>query len=118
MLMRLPATDREISRKSYTMKQKKTAVRLITAMVDEGSSVSSACRSVRIERGLFYRWKKVVRGESDTHLKKARNSLDLPATAAGIVTAPAAITALEGMPPSNVPPVICSQSLLRGHIRS
>ena len=118
MLMRLPATDREISRKSYTMKQKKTAVRLITAMVDEGSSVSSACRSVRIERGLFYRWKKVVRGESDTHLKKARNSLALPATAAGIVTAPAAITALEGMPPSNVPPVICSQSLLRGHIRS
>ena len=32
--------------------------------------------------------------------------------------APAAITALEGMPPSNVPPVICSQSLLCGHIRS
>ena len=54
MLIRLPATDCEISRKSYTMKQKKTAVRLITAMVDEGSSVSSACRSVHIKCGLFY----------------------------------------------------------------
>ena len=36
MLMRLPATDREISRKSYTMKQKKTAVRLITAWLTRG----------------------------------------------------------------------------------
>ncbi len=54
MLMRLPATDHEISRKSYTMKQKKTAVCLILAMVDEGSSVPSACRSVNIELRLFY----------------------------------------------------------------
>ncbi len=100
------------------MKQKRRTVCLIVAMVDAGSSVSSACRSVHIECGLFYRWKKVVRGENDTHLKRARNSLALPATAADILTAPAAITALEGMPPSNVPPVICSQSLLHGHIRS
>ena len=54
MLIRLPATDCEISRQPYTMKQKMTAVCLITAMVDEGSSVSSACRSVHINRGLFY----------------------------------------------------------------
>ncbi len=81
------------------------------AMVDEGSSVSSACRSVHIERGLFYQWKKVVRGESDSHLKKARDIPALPATAAGIVMSPA-------VPPSSVPPMTCSQSLLQGLLNS
>ena len=52
--MRLPATDCEFSRKLYMMKQKRTTAHLIGAMVDAGSNVSSACRSVHIERGLFY----------------------------------------------------------------
>ena len=127
MLTRLPATDGMITCKSYMMKQKRTIVHLVEAMVDSGSSISSACRSVNIKCDLFYQWKKVVRGESNSHLKKAWNSLAPSATAAGIVMAPAAITTLEGtdgtsdsgtVPPSHVPPVTCSQSLLRGRIRS
>ena len=74
------------------MKQKRAIVCLIVAIVDGESNISSACRSVHVKHGLFYLWKKVVKGESDSHLKKACDSLVPPATVAGIVMAPAAIT--------------------------
>ena len=84
MLTRLPATECKIARKLYTMTQKRTTVHLVESMVDAGNSISSACRIVKIKCSVFYQWRKVVRGESNSHLKKAWNSLAPPATATGI----------------------------------
>ncbi len=60
-------------------------VRAVSAMVATGSSISSAYNSVPVERRQYYRWKRVVLGEKDTHPQKAKAS---QATSVNITTAP------------------------------
>ena len=71
--------------KSYTIKHKRMTVRAVTAMVAAGTSISSACNLASVERRLFYRWKRVVQGEKDTHPKKAKAA---QATSVSAITAP------------------------------
>ena len=62
--------------KSYTIKHKRMTVHSVTAMVAAGSNVSFACNLVLVERHQYYRWKRVVLGEKDTHPKQAKASQD------------------------------------------
>ena len=74
-------TITSLARKSYTIKHKRMTVRAVTAMVTAGSNVSFACKLASVERRQYYRWKRVVLGEKDTHPKQAKTSQDTsPAT--------------------------------------
>ncbi len=71
--------------KSYTMKHKQMIICAILAIVAADSSISSACNLASVERHQYYRWKRVVLIEKDTHPKKAKAS---QATLFNITTAP------------------------------
>ena len=74
-------TITSLVRKSYTIKHKRMTVRDVAARVAAGSSVSFACSLASVERRQYYRWKRVVLGEKDTHPKQAKTSQDTsPAT--------------------------------------
>lgn len=63
-------TTHEFALKSYTIKLKWTSVCIVEEMVPAGSNIASACWFVNIKHHLLYWWKKIVWGESNSHLNK------------------------------------------------
>ena len=111
-------TITSLARKSYTIKHKRMTVRAVTAMVEAGTTISSACNLASVERRQYYRWKRVVLGEKDTHPKKAKAA---QATSVSAITAPVDQdmnpgTIITGVASTVLPTM--STKLLLGNLRS
>ena len=50
--------SRDVARRSYTLKHKRKMVRDVEMLLNSGSNIRSACISMRLDRSLFYKWKK------------------------------------------------------------
>ena len=66
---------RDVSRRSYTLKYKRKMVRGVDILLDSGSNIRSACIHMKLDRSLYYKWKKslslnknVAGGSHDTNL--------------------------------------------------
>ena len=111
-------TITSLSRKLYTIKHKRMTVHAVSAMVVAGTSISSACNLASVKRRLFYRWKRVVQEEKDTHPKKAKAA---QVTSVSVITAPVDLnmnpgTIITGVASTVLPTV--STKLLLGNLRS
>ena len=106
-------TITSLARKSYTIKHKRMTICAVTAMVAAGTSISSACNLASVERRLFYRWKRVVQGEKDTHPKKAKAA---QATSVSAITAPVDQDMNPGI--TGVASTVMYTKLLLGNLRS
>ncbi len=53
-------STREFSRKSYTLRHKRLTVHGVENHVASGMSIKEACALERVERRVFYRWKKTL----------------------------------------------------------
>ena len=106
-------TITSLSRKSYTIKHKRMTVRAVTAMVEAGTTISSACNLASVERRQYYRWKRVVLGEKDTHPKKAKAT---QATSVSAITEPVDQDMNPGI--TGVASTVMYTKLLLGNLRS
>ena len=50
----------EFAHKSYTLKQKRKTIQDVENLIAVGNNISIACASVKIERSVFYRGKKLL----------------------------------------------------------
>jgi len=106
-------TITSLGRKSYTIKHKRMTVRAVTAMVEAGTPISSACNLASVEQRQYYRWKRVVLGEKNTHPKKAKAA---QATSVSAITAPVDQDMNPGI--TGVASTVMYTKLLLGNLRS
>ena len=74
---------RDVARRSYTLKYKRKMVRDVDMLLDSGSNIRSACIHMKLDRSLYYKWKKslsfnknVAGGSHDTnHVSVAGDTL-------------------------------------------
>ena len=51
---------REFARKSYTLKHKRTTVRVVEGFLSTGVKINEACSLACVEKRVFYRWNKNI----------------------------------------------------------
>ena len=75
-------------------------------MIAAGATITTACRLASVERRQFYRWRKCIQGEKDTHPKSAK------ATQATVINVPIAAPVDQNENPGNVITGVAAQTMM------